>query len=138
MEIKSNKEEIILEDLILATIDGLFYVSETDAPFTIFKGEKTEEFDGSFFKKSQKISSTKPTEEVDFEMFFEKLIIEKDWFGEKERKRMKRFIDLKNLLKENLKNLKVFRLGKIKIDIFIVGLDEENKIFGIKTNAVET
>lgn len=138
MEINNKKEGIILENLILASIDGLFYMSETDAPFTIFKGETTKELDLKFLKKSLKISNLKSFEEVGFELFFEKLISEKDWFGENEKKRMKRFIDLKNNLQDNLKDLKVFRFGKIKIDIFIVGLDNESKIFGIKTNSVET
>lgn len=138
MEINNKKEGIILENLILASIDGLFYMSETDAPFTIFKGEKTKELDLNFFKKSLKISNLKSFEEVGFELFFEKLTTEKDWFGENEKKRMKRYIDLKNTLQDNLKDLKVFRFGKIQIDIFILGLDSESKIFGVKTKAVET
>ncbi len=138
MEINNKKEGIILENLILASIDGLFYMSETDAPFTIFKGEKTKELDLNFLKKSLKISNLKSFEEVGFELFFEKLTTEKDWFGENEKRRMKRYIDLKNTLQDNLKDLKVFRFGKIQIDIFIVGLDSESKIFGVKTKAVET
>ncbi len=39
---------------------------------------------------------------------------------------------------KNLRNLKVFKVGKIQLDIYVVGLDAENRLLGIKTKAVET
>ncbi len=42
------------------------------------------------------------------------------------------------LLENNLKGLKVFKIGKIQLDVYVVGIDAEGKLTGIKTNAVET
>jgi hypothetical protein len=42
------------------------------------------------------------------------------------------------LLEENLADLTVFRIGSIRIDIYVVGLDADGNLAGIKTKAVET
>ncbi len=44
----------------------------------------------------------------------------------------------KNLLEANLRDLRVFKIGEIQIDIYVVGLDVENNLTGIQTKAVET
>jgi hypothetical protein len=41
-------------------------------------------------------------------------------------------------LKENLRDLKVYRIGRIEIDIYVIGIDSQNNLMGIKTKAVET
>jgi len=45
---------------------------------------------------------------------------------------------LKILLEKKLKELKVFKIGKIQLDIYVVGLDAESNLTGIQTKAVET
>ncbi len=39
---------------------------------------------------------------------------------------------------KNLRDLKVFKIGKIQIDVYVVGLDAEDNLLGIETKAVET
>ena len=43
-----------------------------------------------------------------------------------------------NLLKENLRERKVFRIGRIRLEIFAVGLDKDGSLMGVSTYAVET
>ncbi len=45
---------------------------------------------------------------------------------------------MKDLLEKNLKDLKVFKVGKIQLDVYAVGLDAESNVIGIQTKAVET
>ena len=61
-----------------------------------------------------------------------------DWFGDEETATANKFAELKKLLEDNLRYLKVFKIGKIELDIYIVGLDVESNLIGIKTKAVET
>ena len=121
---------------------GLVYMSETDAEFTIFNGKKTDNLTKETFlteiSGSPVVAVNANIEEQNFEQFFLRLTTIKDWFGEIEKQKAKRFAELQNLLKSNLKNLKVFRIGKIRFDIYIVGTNAENNIIGLKTNAVET
>jgi hypothetical protein len=79
-----------------------------------------------------------PAEVRDFHEFFERLTRDRDWFGDAERARAKKFLELQKLLEENLVDLKVFRFGRIRIDIYIVGLDTDGNLSGVSTFAVET
>ncbi len=49
-----------------------------------------------------------------------------------------KFKRLKQLLIENLNELHVYRVGRVAIDIFVVGRDREGNLAGIKTKAIET
>lgn len=116
---------------------GLVYVSETDAeviPFSVdaatLSPEGMREVAGA--KKDDAI------EEVPFEVFFERLIAVKEWYGPEERERAERYQVLKRLLEEDLTGCTVFRIGKVRIRILAVGLDGDGRIAGIRTDAVET
>jgi hypothetical protein len=45
---------------------------------------------------------------------------------------------LRQFLEQNLTDLKVFRIGRIRLDVYVVGLDSEGNLAGVKTVAVET
>jgi hypothetical protein len=138
-KVKGNLEEgNTLDQQLMETVRGLFYLSETDAEVYPFKGQATD----SVTKENLLLQIGKTNdikiEEKDFTEFFQPLIVIEDWYGEEERKMTEKFVRLKDLLQQNLRNLKVFRLGKKEIDIFVVGLDQENILRGIQTKAVET
>ena len=144
---KMEKKEI--KNLIEAAIDGLVYISESDSAFSFFEsGKFTDanievndaniEVNLETIRKCLKIGRSVLIEERNFGEFFSRLTSVKDWFGEREKKIAERFQILKSLLDENLREVKVFRIGKIQIDIYVVGLDIENRLVGIKTKAIET
>ena len=39
--------------------------------------------------------------------------------------------NLKKLFESNLRDLKVFKIGRVELDIYVVGLDTENILSGI-------
>jgi hypothetical protein len=125
-------------DKLAKICKGLIYMSETDAEFTVFKGVKIEELSKESMSAQIKGSPIVSFEEQNFDEFFLRLTTVKDWFGEFEKQKAKRFGELQEFMKASLKDLKVFRIGKIRIDIYIVGLDTKNCLIGLKTNAVET
>ena len=71
-------------------------------------------------------------------MFFERLTAEKDWHSAKEKVRAEKFRALKRVLEDNLSELKVFKIGRVRKDIFIVGLDKDGRLVGARTESVET
>ncbi len=79
-----------------------------------------------------------PVEERNFAEFFARLAEIQDWFGDEEKATAQKFADLKKLLESNLRDLKVFKIGKIQLDVYAVGIDAENNLLGIQTKAVET
>lgn len=120
------------------TVKGLYYTSESDAEILPFSGMKTDVVSSENLLAQIKNPSDRPTEEKDFEEFFTSLTQIQDWFGDEEKETANRFSELKKLLEENLKDLKVFKFGQIELDIYAVGLDSESFLMGVKTEAVET
>ncbi len=120
------------------TIKDLIYISETDSDIFPFIGEKIELLDVESFINQIGINTDKNIEEIKFYEFFVNLIVIEDWFEDEEKETAEKFLKLKNLLEENLKDLKGFKVGEIELEIYVVGLDKENNLLGIKTEAVET
>lgn len=132
----ANENE--LAEKIKKITDGLYYTSETDAEICSFVGNKVEAITDKEILKANNSPAEMPVEERDFTEFFDNLTKTQDWFGEEEKAVAEKFAELKELLENNLKCLKIYKIGKIQLDIYVVGLDSENNIVGIKTKAVET
>jgi hypothetical protein len=120
------------------TSEGLYYISETDAEMTPFVGAHTDAVTKENLLLQTGNKPDAPVEERDFADFFARLTRIQDWFGDEEKQTAAKFARLKELLERNLKDVKVFKVGRIEVDIYIVGLDDEGKLAGIKTKAVET
>ena len=132
---KNDKPETLAERIKNAS-EGLFYISETDAEILPFIGEQAEAVNAETILKQTE--SEAAVEERDFEDFFKRLTELQEWFGEEETANANKFAKLKDILQKNLRDLKVFKVGNIELDVYIVGLDANNIVTGIKTKAVET
>ncbi|MEQ1606426.1 MAG: nuclease A inhibitor family protein [Pyrinomonadaceae bacterium] len=134
---KSDKNSSSFYSQLEEACKDLIYISETDAPVTPFIGNETREDHRSALKQLA-AGSDGSISEVQFPQFFERLTTIKDWHGEREKTRAKKFLDLQKLIEENLTDLKVVRIGDVSIRIYAVGFDSEGRLLGITTNAVET
>src|SRR5580765_5192782 len=135
---KNNKDGDGLFCAIELACERLIYVSETDAPVRPFVGPAAAEVTGEIILQQTEGKADAPVEEVAFDTFFGRLTKIKDWFGEAEKEKAAKFLDLQKLLEENLRDLKVFRIGEIQIDIYAVGIDNDGFLMGVTTKAVET
>jgi hypothetical protein len=138
---KKNKEEKrggALAKEIEKLVSGLYYISETDSEIFPFVGGKAGGVTKEIVLKQTKSEPDSEIEERNFEEFFSRLTKIEDWFGEEEIEAARKFAALKELLQKKLRDLKVFKIGQIELDIYAVGLDSENVLMGIKTKAVET
>ncbi|MDI1240660.1 MAG: nuclease A inhibitor family protein [bacterium] len=115
----------------------LTFISETDAEVTPFTAEKPSNRSLSGYLASLEITSDN-IEEVGFEEFFDRLTSEKDWHGPREKKRSQQWSKLRGVLEENLESLRVIRVGRIQLEIFIAGMDATGRLAGVKTKAIET
>ena len=128
---------LLLKEIKRASKD-LYYISEIDAEIRAFDGGKSGEISSEIILQRTKSSKEAKVEERDFDEFFERLTKIQDWFEEEETEKANRFAYLRNLLKNNLRDLKVYKVGEIQIRIYVAGLDAEDDLFGIQTEAVET
>jgi glucose dehydrogenase len=70
--------------------------------------------------------------------FFAIATQEEDWHDQEERETVKRFQNLVSILKQNLSQLQVYRVGNINIDAYIVGVTPSGDWTGLSTKLVET
>lgn len=135
---KAETPKVDLTEQIKTASEGLWYISETDAEIFPFTGSKAD----AVTKENLLLQTGKPpdapVEERDFNQMFERFITIQDWFGDEEKATAEKFAALKNVLERNLTDLKVFKVGRIELDIYFVGLDKEGNLAGFQTKAVET
>ena len=133
-DVKENQLATEIEKIVT----GLSYISETDAEILPFSGNKAETVSVEEILKQTANAADTAVEERDSGEFFARLTEIQDWFGDKETANAHKFAELKKLLEENLRDIRVFKIGKINLDIYVVGLDSTSNLAGIKTKAVET
>jgi hypothetical protein len=135
---ESKPAKVDLTEQIKSAAEGLWYISETDAEIFPFTGSKADAVTKENLLQQIGKPSDAPVEERDFDQMFERFVKIQDWFGDEEKANAAKFAALKSLLEKNLKDLKVFKVGRIDVDIYFVGLDAQGNLAGIQTKAVET
>ncbi len=118
--------------------DGLVYISETEAPIKIFlcEQESNETIEKTLLRHTQ--TTDVQIEAISFDSFFERLTTDKDRHNAKEKERVKKFCALRQTLMDNLSELKVFKIGRVRKEIFVVGRDKDDRLVGVRTESVET
>lgn len=127
-----------LSQKIKRAAKGLWYISETDAEIFPFTGCKTDAVTKANLLKQIGKPSDSPVEERGFDEMFRRFVTIEDWHGDEEKETARKFSALKELLEKNLTDLKVFKVGRIELDVYFVGLDQEGNLAGFQTKAVET
>lgn len=129
--------------------EGLLFTSESDAPLEVFHwpggsaGEGDAAASGPMtaaaVRKRVKAAEDAPlTESADVDAFFRPMTEEQDWHGPDEKETVARFRALVQALKDSLTDLRVFRVGEIDIDAYVVGRAKDGDYAGVKTHLVET
>lgn len=131
-----DESELIKE--ISAAVDGLVYISETDAPIFPFTGRQSIGEKKDVLLAEIGLDPDTEVEERGFDEMFARFVTIKEWFNDRQREDAVRFQMLKTLLEENLTDLTVFKIGTIRREIFFVGVDSDGRLTGIRTTAVET
>jgi hypothetical protein len=118
---------------------GLLYPSETDAPFEVvaWAGETGAPAPARLLALTGHKAGT-PVEAVALEDFFGELTQEQDWHGEAEKADVRRYRQLREIIEKRLADAKVYRVGKTRVEIYILGRAPEGGWLGVKTAAVET
>jgi hypothetical protein len=126
-------------DQLKQASDGLLMMCESEYPFEVFQ-RKTEQAPLTQNKVLEKngYSQNTPVKVVEVDDFFQVATTEEDWHDEEEKETVKKFQNLVNTLKSNLKNLEIYRIGSKEIDVYIIGTTPNGDLAGISTKVVET
>ncbi len=121
-----------------AACRGLVYMSETDCPISPVLETSPRESTLAEFVSRNLPAAPRFIEENPASNFFDRLIVDRDWHSASDKKLVRRFRRLESVLTDNLGDVKMFRAGRVQIEIFVLGRDDEGNIAGVRTSAVET
>jgi hypothetical protein len=132
-----KRDEEIRQKLEQATA-GLLFMSEADYPFETVSWGGMNEIALDYLRRQAGAAPDAPVQVVSPEKFFAQAMSEPEWKGADELAAARRYQALLRLLKENLKELKVYRVGEINIAVYIVGRASTGNWVGLSTRVVET
>ena len=126
-------------ELLKKASTGLIMISESDYPL---KGFTWKDQAATALNKTKLLKIiAKPAntlvEETTVDRVFQAATSEYPGQNAEEKATMKKFRNLVSVIKTNLKNVKVYRVGEISIDVYIVGT-VGNDLVGLSTTLVET
>lgn len=130
-------DEQIIDELKRIT-EGLLFMSEADYPFEIvyLKGEG--EPDPRHLRERAGMAADAAVETGSVDEFFRAATSEPEWKKGGELATARKYQSLVRLLKDNLNDLRVFRIGEINIPVYILGKSSEGNWIGLATRVVET
>ena len=124
-----------ITDRLSTLSKDLLFISESEYPFETFTWKSVTLTPETILTRSHKSADT-AIESITLEDFFAPVVTDEDWFEDEDREIAQRFRDLQAAI-NTLENVQVFRLGKIEIDVYIVGAIGAD-IVGLKTKVIET
>jgi hypothetical protein len=117
--------------------DGLLYMSETDEPFDVVHwGKATSDLAGEVRRRAGAAAEA-GMKEITLDKFFGQLT-DPPHADEDAAADAAQYRKLVGTIREHLNNVRVFRTGKVNIDIHIIGENTDHEWVGLKTKAVET
>lgn len=128
-------ERKLVRELETAT-QNLLWFSESEYPFKVVCWSDKNFSTDALLQRYNYPPQTKIVVK-DYQSFFAKGIKQEDWYNEAEIAETKRYQDLVNLMTQNLQNIRVYLLGEVEIDVYILG-ETEKAIAGLTTKIVAT
>ncbi|ALF56006.1 nuclease [Nostoc piscinale CENA21] len=125
---------------IQQTSYDLLMMSESEYPFEVvfWSGEGQESLTNQKLLQLTNHPLETPIETVELDYFFRNCAEEQEWHDELQKQNVQKFQTLIKTLKDNLTNIKVYRLGSISIDVYIIGKTAANDLAGVSTKVIET
>ena len=133
-------EDIDITNKLKKVTDGLMFQSESDYPIELFylEGNGKKSIARDDILNVGKYPAKTLVKTLKLEDFFGNAVQEQSWHGAEEKEIVKRFQELVRILKEDLSDVKVFKVGKVEIDVYVIGKTESGDFAGVKTKVVET
>ena len=129
-----NDQELIKQ--LKSASEGLLCKSESDYPFKTIYWEDVDDIKSKLLEVTD--CSAQKIEIRELDSFFNRATEEKDWYNDEEMTECKGYQELVKLLKTHLKDIKVYRVGEVEVNCYILGQTESNAVAGLSTISVET
>jgi hypothetical protein len=137
-----GEEEAMSEATVSAlrnACDGLLYMSDSDEPFeTLVWKYSGESLDAEKVLALAAHKAGDSIEEVACDGFFRQMLDQAAAQGEGAAETADKVRALQKVVKDQLSAVRVFKVGKVNIDVYIVGRTRDADWVGLHTKAVET
>jgi hypothetical protein len=131
-----------MEDGVIAQLqeasEGLLFPSEADEPFICFVWQGVRDITLEKLLVITRNKAGTPVEEITLSHLFDGVTNEADWMSEDEIEEVHRFQNLKSTILDLLTEVRVFRVGAMDVDVYIVGKTNSGICAGLQTKVVET
>lgn len=119
---------------------GLLYTSESDYPFTFYhrSARTTAPLTVAVFRATAGVPADSVVDEVSLDSFLARHIERVDPADSAAVALVPRYRALKRALRETVRSPRVFRVGRIAIRCYVVGVDAFGNVAGFETVAIET
>jgi hypothetical protein len=115
---------------------GLLFMSESDYPLEPVRLEG--EPDEARLRGLAGAGADAPVATQSLEEFFRAAASEPAWKGAEELATARRFQALARALRENLSDLRVYKVGRVNMPVYVVGRSPNGGWLGLSTRVVET
>ncbi|NJR39131.1 MAG: nuclease [Leptolyngbyaceae cyanobacterium CSU_1_4] len=122
-----------------AIVEGLTWMSESDYPFeVVLLPDRAEPLTTDELLQRTGHDAETVVEEISIENFFAPAIQPQDWHEEADKQRLQHFQTLLQWIEQHLSSIKVYRVGSIAIDVYILGKTESGNWISLSTKVIET
>lgn len=111
-------------------------MSESDYPFEYFSLAEDDHNENNIFIYSNRLNG--PVEIISLEYLFRNMMKVYSDSSDEEEESAERFQNLMNVLNTELRSVKVYRIGIMKVEVYIAGISREGVVEGLKTRLIET
>jgi hypothetical protein len=119
-------------------IANLLWISEADYSWEVKLWENVGELSPEKVLELTGHNLETPIETVNLEQFFQHITQSQSWHNEQEKEDVRRYQALVQLIKDNLTNTLVYRVGSVEIDLYVIGQTQSNNYLILSTKSVET
>lgn len=130
------RDEALFQELIQAT-DGLFVMSETDAPLVPWHFDGATTINPDVLREYLDLPDGEP-ETGDIDRLLASQMNEHPGMTQEEMDRALRFKSLYHLLTNTFTDIRLYRFGEIQIAAVLVGKAGDGQWYGLSTTLVET
>ena len=125
-----------ITEILAQASQGLLMPSESEYPFEVVAWEDVKLTPQKILELNNYPPATS-IEEVELDYFFRNVATEKDWHDKIQKENVAKFQNLVQVIKDNLAEIRVYRIGTIEISIYIVGKTNDG-VAALATKVIET
>jgi hypothetical protein len=118
--------------------DGLLFMSESDYPFEIHEWDNLPQITPEYLKRIADLPADTAIEETTVDNFFRPAVKNYEGQSETARSTSARYLQLVQLIHDNLTDVTVYKLGTINMPVFIAGKTKSGTWMALSTRVVET